>query len=115
MKRWWLAGVYVAAIDCGCALDQRIEHLRCAMLECHGVTDFNDQRFVRSKIVAGHAVSMTDVGQAVNPGIHVSPVELRESEDGRALSVEGVPAIDAPALKLSSRQRNASRVQFTPN
>lgn len=65
-------------------------------------TSVNARHFVIRRIERGHAI---------NPGIHVAPVEAREPEDPIEFVVERVPVVDIRALDAGERDYHCARIQ----
>ena len=85
----------------GRALDEGVEDLRCLPVERLRVEDLDDKRLGRAERKPRHAVAVADIGQAVDPRIHVAAVEIREAEYDRALIVERVPVANCCSVQLN--------------
>lgn len=61
--------------------NERIEYLGLSLSEIFRIGDLYMQQFARCKIDPAHTIFVSAICQAIDPGIHIHPVEIRKTED----------------------------------
>ena len=87
----------------GGAVDQDLVDLGAAGTELAAVLQLEREDLLWAGGYRAHAIVFVGVGQAVDPGVHVAAVEVREPERLRERVVERIPVVDLRNRNLDDR------------